>query len=542
MKINKIILKISMAMLAVIFLSTSCEDFLEEQPSTAIDAGYIFNTEDGLRSGVVSLYNFYRQKYEYRSQDFLTANLLQSRNDLNLSRSGYLGLVGRYERAVSATDYGTSLISKYVWNHNYKISSKATELINAAEALDGLEEDSKNEIIAQAKFFRADAYFTLYRMFNNIYVTTKTVTVDNAFDVIEDKSSEEEIFALINSDLSFAIDQLQWSADFGRVTKGAAKHVKAKVAMWQEDWAEAKAQSESLIAEGPHSLVSSTAGVFKDNMDNSEQLFVVQYEEGVTGGSSNNMINANYLVKHWKADASDGSTTDFTQEYGGVGFARLLPNHYLLDLLAEDPNDTRDDNTYFRLKYYFDAGPRTGQVNDTYAPVTYDPINDVYIPSSTYKSFAERLNPSCLKFSNEDNDPTTYWQYNNIMVYRLAETYLIAAEANMRGGGDPLPFINAVRERAGAAPLTNVDQKAILDERARELAFEGQRWYTLKRMGQSVINHQMRTYSGDGPFFPTYDGGSKDSRLNWQDHYINFAIPQINLDLMGSSYPQNDGY
>jgi len=532
MKTNKIILKISIAMLAVIFLSTSCEDFLEEQSSTSIDAGYIFNTEDGLRSGVVSLYNFYRQKYEYGSQDFLPANLLQSRNDLNLSRTGYLGLVGRYERANSATDYGTSLISKYVWNHNYRISSKATELINAAEVLDGLEEDAKNEIIAQAKFFRADAYFTLYRMFNNIYVTTKTVNADNAFDVIENKSSEQEIFSLINSDLSFAIDHLEWTADFGRVTKGTAKHVKAKVAMWQEDWVEAKAQSESLINDGPHSLVSSTAKVFNGNMNNSEQLFVVQYEEGVTGGSSNNMINANYLVKHWKADASDGSTTDFTQEYGGVGFARLLPNHYLLNLLAEDENDTRDDNTYFRLKYYFDAGSRAGEVNDTYTPIIYDEVNDEYIYSSTYIKFLERLNPSCLKFANEENDPTTYWQINNIMVYRLAETYLIAAEANMRGGGDPLPYINAVRERAGAAPITNVDQKAILDERARELAFEGQRWYTLKRMGQSVINHQMRTYSGEGPFVPAYDGGSKDPRLNWKDHYINFAIPHHCMEFL----------
>jgi hypothetical protein len=542
MKINKTISKISIAILALLFFSTSCSDYLEEQPSTSIDAGYIFKTEDGLRSGVVSLYNFYRQKYEYGAQDFLAANLLQSRNDLNLSRSGYLGLVGRYQRAVSATDYGTTLLSSYVWNHHYKITSKATEIINAAEALDNIDEDVKDGIIAQAKFFRAESYFTLYRMFNNIYVTTKSVNADNAFDVIEDKSSEDEIFALINSDLSFAIDHLEWTADFGRVTKGTAKHVKAKVAMWQGDWAEAKMQSETLIADGPQSLVSSTAKVFDGNMNNSEQLFVVQYEDGVTGGSKSNMINANYLVKHWKADASDGSTTDFTQEYGGVGFARLLPNHYLLGLLAEDPNDTRDDNTYFRLKYYFDAGPRAGQVNDTYTPIIYDEINDEYIYSASYKKFLERLNPSCLKFANEENDPTVYWQINNIMVYRLAETYLIAAEANMRSGGDALPYINAVRERAGAAPVTTVDEKAILDERARELAFEGQRWFTLKRMGQSVMNHQMRTYSGDGEFVPAYYGGEKDPRVNWQDHFINFPIPQINLDLMGSGYPQNTGY
>jgi len=75
MKIYRITSRISFAMLVVMLLTTSCSDYLEEQPSTSIDAGYVFNTEDGLESGVVSLYNFYRQKYEYRSQDFLTANL-----------------------------------------------------------------------------------------------------------------------------------------------------------------------------------------------------------------------------------------------------------------------------------------------------------------------------------------------------------------------------------------------------------------------------------------------------------------------------------
>lgn len=541
MKTIKII-KNSMIALAVLFFFISCEDYLEEQPSTAIDAGYIFNTEDGLRSGIVSLYKFNRQKYDYRDQDALSALFLPSRNDLNLSRSGYMGLVGRYQRAISSTDFGTKLLSKFAWKHNYRITNKATEIINAAEALEGLDEDAKKYIIGQAKFFRAHSYFTLYRMYNNIFISTETVDVDNAFDVVNAKSPEAEIFELINNDLSYAIENLDWTDTFGRVTKGTAKHVKAKVAMWEGNWAEASAQSESLISQGPHSLVSNTADVFDANMNNSEQLFVVQYEDGVTGGGDINIINGNYLVKHWKADASDGSTTDFTQEYGGIGFARLLPNHYLLDLLAEDPNDTRDDNTYFRLKYYFDAGPRTGQVNDTYAPVTYDEVNDVYIPSSTYLNFLERLNPSCLKFSNEDNDPTTYWQYNNVMVYRLAETYLIAAEANMRSGGNALQYINAVRARAGAADLTVVDEKAILDERARELAFEGQRWYTLKRMGQAVMNHQMRTYSGDGQFVPVYYNGPKDPRLNWKDHYINFPIAQIDLDLMGADYPQNVGY
>ena len=69
------------------------------------------------------------------------------------------------------------------------------------------------------------------------YVTTESVTVENAFDVVEASSTNEEVFSLINSDLQFAVDNLQWTVTFGRVSKGTAKHVKAKVAMWQGDWA-----------------------------------------------------------------------------------------------------------------------------------------------------------------------------------------------------------------------------------------------------------------------------------------------------------------
>jgi len=56
------------------------------------------------------------------------------------------------------------------------------------------------------------------------------------------------------------------------------------------------------------------------------------------------------------------------------------------------------------------------------------------------------------------------------------------------------------------------------------------------------MNEQMRTYAGDGEFFPANLGGDKDPRANWKDHFINFPIFQGDLDLLGAGYPQNDGY
>jgi len=518
---------------AVVFIS-SCSSFLEEQPSTLIDSDFIYTTEDGLQSGIVSLYKFERDRYDVRTEDYMGSVLLSSRSDLAFSRTGYTGLMGRYQRGVSPVDQGANFVTSLFWNHYYNIANKATEIISSAEVIEDIDEAVRNRVIAEARFFRAHAYFYLYRMFNNIYVSDVPITVDNAFDVIDDRSSDEEIFSLINSDLEFAVNNLPWEATFGRLNKGTAKHVKAKVAMWLGDWGEARDQALGVIEdpESPHSLVGSTADVFSGSRDHSEALFVIQAQDDFTAGGDNSMINANYVTQYFQISGIESNI-----EQGGRGFSRVLPNLYLQGLLAEDPNDTRDDDTYIRREYFYTSGDRIGQKVDDYAPIT-----DLENPSETYARYYQRMHPSIIKFAQDDDNPDSYLNRSNVMVYRLAETYLIAAEAIMRsGGGDPLTYVNAIRERAGAAPMEAVDEQAILDERARELAFEGQRWFTLKRMGQEVIDRQITSFAGDGEFFPA-NLGEKDPRTNWRSHFINWPIAQRVLDLLGPNYPQNDGY
>ena len=122
------------------------------------------------------------------------------------------------------------------------------------------------------------------------------------------------------------------------------------------------------------------------------------------------------------------------------------------------------------------------------------------------------------------------------MIYRLAETYLIGAEAHMKLNNTTkaLEYINEVRNRANAASISSIDMKAISDERARELAFEGQRFYFLKRTGTFLS--QLQQYAGD-------DAGDFDhARTAVQAHYVNWPIPIAELNLLGPNYPQNDGY
>jgi hypothetical protein len=121
---------------------------------------------------------------------------------------------------------------------------------------------------------------------------------------------------------------------------------------------------------------------------------------------------------------------------------------------------------------------------------------------------------------------TAKWRdlYKAIPVIRLAEMYLTRAEANFRKGGapvgpnSPLADINIIRGRAGLGPLGSISNASVIVlERYRELAFEGDRFFTVKRLQLSANGH---------PFnFPR----------------LILPIPQREIDL-GNALPQNSGY
>ena len=503
----------------------SCEDFLDEESLTDVSLDFVYTTEEGLNSALVGLYHLNRLHHNNTASNSFRTLVMPVKSDLAVVRTGEIGLWAWLRWGDSPIGYEGTLLHGY-WKHYYKIVDRCNAIIHGAQQSD-LDQEILDKLIAEVKTMRANAYFTLYRMFNNIYVRTEPTSPENAFIRIEDKSSVEEIFNLLKEDLEFAIEHLDWnSVSYGRLTKGTAHHIRAKVALWEEDWQAAAENADAVIESGYHSLVPNLQDVFDGINDHSETLFNIQFESDIAGGGNRTLINWNFTPNY---GLINGAT--YSEEMGGKGGGFIYPNNYLLSLFDQD--DQRLDNTYFRMKYYYN------DPNSLPAGVSLGDEIDIYQPTGNTQSFYyQRLHPGCLKFTPPAGfDPTVGTQYANYIIYRLAETYLIGSEAYMRmnGNGDAksLQYINAIRNRAGVTPLSYVDQTEILNERARELAFEGQRWYTLKRMG--VLYNQIILYAGD-------DGYKDEARENMQPHFINLPIPQDELDLLGSNYPQNDGY
>ena len=196
----------SITLLIFGLMFTSCgDDFLRDELLSDTSVDFLYSTPQGLESAVVGLYTLNRQIYEDNSLNETFPLILQAKGDLGVGITGEVSLYSRLLWGASLGDFGTaSGINRY-WVHFYKIVDRSNAIIEAAEGLEDIDEDRRNQILGEARCMRANAFFALFRLFNNIFVTTVPTTPENAFDVPSDKSSEEEIFTLLRSDLDFAI-------------------------------------------------------------------------------------------------------------------------------------------------------------------------------------------------------------------------------------------------------------------------------------------------------------------------------------------------
>jgi len=519
----------------LVIFSTACRDeFLEDELLSDVSVEFLYSSPEGLEAAVVGLYSLNRDIYQNQALNGTVPLILQAKSDISVGITGEASLYSRLLWGAQLGDFGTTFGYNAYWVHFYKIVDRCNAIIQGAENLENLDEDRKSQIISEARMMRANSIFTLYRLFNNIVVTTEPTTPETAFDPAQDKSSVEEIFSLLREDLDTAIANLDFETDqFGRWTQGSARHLRAKVAMWEGDWAEAASQADSLINSGSFSLVASTSEVFADDLNHSETLFAINFERETIGGGNPHIISWNIVSAYPLAPGLIPSLDN-----GGAGAGFLSLNDYMINLLEEDPNDNRKDNTYYIFDYNYNdeetlpAGKEIGEPLDLYENSETD-MNEFML-------YYRRQNPGVLKFLDKTAEPTDRNHYKNIMIYRLAETYLIGAEAHMMLGnaGKALEYVNAIRTRANAAPVSEVTLQTILDERARELGFEGQRWFTLKRTGK-LIEFLLDHMNNDNMNESYPEGNPKDIL---QPYMVNWPIPEQQIDLLGPSFPQNEGY
>lgn len=331
-----------------------------------------------------------------------------------------------------------------MWTNWYKTIGRATYAIQYTENYGLTDVAYKNRLIGEAKFLRAYHYFFLVRGWGD--VPLQHISLIN-------RSPKEEVYNFIKQDLLEAIEVLpekdQYAqADLGRATKGAAKALLAKVYLYQKDWTNALRYSNEVLNSGQYGLEGDYATLWRAETENgTESIFEVQGRgESIAHG-----------VQQY-------SETQGARGPSGWGWGFNTPSQNLLDAYnAEGDNIRRDATIIFRGETLYD-----GRVVST----------AVENPMYNEKAY------SSANLGAADGD-------KNIRVLRLAEIYLIKAEAanELNDQATAREALNEVRDRVNLGFVTLTDQAqlrvAIWKERRLELAFEHDRWFDLIRTGQA---------------------------------------------------------
>lgn len=486
---------------------TACADsFLAEDPPHLLDADGHYTDYEGFQTGINGLYN--------RAVEEAAGTAFGSRaSDLRKSVT-MVGTDNMYGNQTSTTLFG-GLANEWrefnnpeegmyldVWTWLYEIINAANTIVERSDNSDiEWTQDQKNRILAEARFFRAWAYRHLTYLFGPVPLTLNESKGDNlTFDW--DRTPVDSVRAQMEKDWQFAKQHLPVTPpQKGKLVRGVAQHYLAELYLAQGRNAEARDEALDLIENGPFSLVTERYGVVQDQPGtpftdmfiegnenysdgNTEALWVFQGEYQTLAEDEHDFIMRRYMVSRYYSIALFGVSV----ERGGRGIGRLSPTQWALDLY-EDADD-RGSGHAWQLYYVYDSEVDTPNpaVSDGDTVSIYpdtplsrssppDPINEPVWPHTRKWNWAP-----------EDN-PTIARQFNDLLYLRLANTYLLLAEAQMKLGNtqDAKPgaawAINQLRERAGASLIdpSDVTLDFILDERSRELYSEEHRRYTLLR-------------------------------------------------------------
>lgn len=528
----KTIVKIMSVAAAFAALTTGCSgDLLYVTSRTAPTSDFLYTSAEGLQKAVIGLYAKDRSLVTSNEAELYAVTMMDYCTDLMVFRGGTAATFARLDNFKTSTNQ----FNDY-WKMHYTIIGKANEMIAGARKI-GLDDPAVSWPYGEACLFRARSYFLLYQRFERLYLNTEPTTVDNAFGRTFRAASKEELFTQIKADLAEAEKYLDWDyPERGRLNKAIAKHIRAQVAMWEEDWSEAAKQVDEIFANDKHGMDTSTWNVFNSgDLKSKEVLYAFQFSDQPGGGNSvsGGVVNGHRLSLIVTAQYRSVSGFKMTNELGGYGWARVYPNTYLFSLY-DQVNDKRYKELFVHEWVYNDPEKAT--------------YGTVYNPTGTsYITYGHPCSKKHMDFGyTHPNEPDKTTSFKDAIVYRLAETALIGAEAYFHKDGpastDALKYYNMTWERAGNAhfdgPLT---LENILEETARECHFEGVRWNQLKRLG--LLGERVRAHAGDSKAEdPRLPSDYTQPRQNFRDERDwCWPIPQTQLDLM-PGFGQNNGW
>ena len=373
-------------------------------------------------------------------------------------------------------------------------------------------EEDKNQLLAEGYFHRAYWYYLLVHQWGDVPLVLEEVA-EPKLDF--NSASRMSILQQMKSDMEFAVKWLPVNVERGCVSRAAGEHLLAKIYLSTGDFQLAVEATTRCINDYGLHLMRERFGVNASNpkldvfndlfqednisaIENKEAIFVVQERYGIEGNvapkGSNRMRN---FVPYWSngaavktPDGKNGTTYDAAPYDGyeqveelGRGIAKIRPTNYGQYALWKNCGaDLRhNENNWYDISRLTYNRPASKGGSATYFG---KPVERKFV-SDTMRCYFSFPTVKVLIYKDDLNKgKAPAGGFTDQYVFRLAETYLMRAEANYWLGNIPAATsdVNEIRKRAKAPELSTVSLDDILDERGRELYIEEHRKVELTRI------------------------------------------------------------
>jgi hypothetical protein len=548
---QKPIHKLRVLWLLTALMWMSCQQQLEEYNPGGLTAEGVFSTPEGFESLVNATYSYSR--WWYGKEDGY--NIAEMGTDLWTSGTG--------DKFTDLTNYNnlqaTNTAVSSLWKQLYAAVNLCNMGINRIGQA-GLDADKALLRTAELRFLRAFYYWHIVETWGDVHFTLRetegVVTTAN-------RTPADTFYKYILSDLDYAVANLPAAtADYGRATRPAAEAFLARICLTRGMYQRAADLSAKVIADYGYSLLPDYAALWKmDNLRNKEVVWAVDYFKNLSfNDRSDGTLYPNghprgghngHLLFVMKYDDLPGMVRDVPN---GRPFNRYMPSLFLLSLFDEKA-DTRYAASFKQVWFCNNTAtaPAGMKQGDTAVLCTKYEVPADEESRKPYRIFdkakmyaaggggLDRLHyPSLKKFDDPTRASMNEEQSaRDAYVIRLAEMYLVAAEAQFRLGNNAkaAEYINVIRKRAAipgheSAMLitpSDITLDFILDERARELAGEQLRWFDLKRTGKLLERIKLH---------------NPDAGPNVQDFHLVRPIPQDQVDAVTNKeeFRQHEGY
>lgn len=501
----------------VILLASGCNKFLEEQDRSNLAPDNFYTISEHAEAGLASIYASTRfigdgagifssnwQLVEAPTGQSTTETAQNS--DLN----NLYGLI---------YDGNTGHVLNW-WTGLYRVIAQANLVIERVPTIPVMNETRRAQVLGEAKFLRAWAYFYAVQLWGDVPLITSSQSTESP-DFFPSRASQEEVYNLIVEDLLAAeASGLPWTDPSGRVNLAAVKSQLAKVYLTMAGFPLQKGATHYKLAAdkayevityananpGQIALFPTYAQIHSEATENRlEHIFMLQYNVLVAGNPMDNMY-PNFKPVTFNGPSGTGSTVPTLQFY----------NSY-------EPNDLRakDREGYF-YRTYFTNG--SGDLFDLGAP---------YI----FKHFNITANGTAGTPGSRNNNL-------NVPMIRYAEVLLIYAEAQNEVGGPTQEAYDAFKKIRDRAQLVTPElgaydqasfREAVWKERWHELAYEFITWFDMVRLrkGFNPATQQFENFVGhihvaQGEVF--------------QEKHLLFPIPRLEMQNNPNLRPQNPGY